>query len=101
MAESMKLPTLITLIGSLCVSVHCLFEDQAGKFDWKEKYVGKLAGLDADNGSSDGDTCLRLVTLATFGIYMCQANIQSVLVDMSCCLSECGTKSPVLWSLNT
>jgi len=69
----MNVKFILTILASWAIFVSALFEDQAGKFDWKQKYVGEathmgyysnsqtsvlivatkshaVAGLDADNG---------------------------------------------------
>ena len=69
----MKLTILFVFLATCTLHVSGLFEDQAGRFDWKHKYVGEashvgyyadrkismlivatkshvVAGLDADNG---------------------------------------------------
>ena len=69
----MNLISLLAILSTCLVHVFGLFEDQAGRFDWKQKYVGEatnigyystskmsvlvvatkshvVAGLDADNG---------------------------------------------------
>ena len=59
-----------------------LFEDQAGKFDWRQSYVGKVrqldfpttsvtesnvvAGLDTDSEQSYGDMFLKAMSLERF-----------------------------------
>ena len=35
----------LTILAACIINVSALFEDQAGKFDWKQKYVGEATHM--------------------------------------------------------
>ena len=41
----MNFKVVLTILASSAVYVSALFEDQAGKFDWKQKYVGEATHM--------------------------------------------------------
>ncbi|KAJ8672798.1 hypothetical protein QAD02_004058 [Eretmocerus hayati] len=49
--ETQLLHCLIVLLGLFNLSL-CLYEDQVGKFDWRQNYVGKVKFASFDTGSS-------------------------------------------------
>ena len=61
-AHMMNVKFILTILASCTIFVSALFEDQAGKFDWKQKYVGEATHMGYySNSQTSGIKCDKRV----------------------------------------
>ena len=62
----MNVKFILTILASWTIFVSALFEDQAGKFDWKQKYVGEATHMGYySNSQTSGIKCEHKLLLSS------------------------------------